>query len=147
MIAEEFFSFVNPEEPFDEFNAELTGISATTVADVLTFRELWSRIEPLMASGVLVEHNAAFDLGVLKTRLKAYGISWKEEVSYLCTVKMGRKLLPDMHHNLDVMCDHYGIVLDHHKADSDSHACAEILLKYMGEGAEVERLLYKYWMR
>ena len=39
------------------------------------------------------------------------------------------------------------IKLDHHKADSDSHACAEILLKYMGEGAQVERFPHKYRMR
>ena len=147
VIANEFFSFVNPEEPFDEFNTELTGISAATVADAPTFRELWSRIEPIMASGVLVAHNAAFDLGVLKSCLKAYGISWKEKVSYLCTVKIGRKMLPDMRHNLDVMCNHYDIELDHHKADSDSHACAEILFKYMEEGAQVERFLQKYRIR
>ena len=32
-IVEEMFSYVNPEEPFDDFNTQLTGISAETVAD------------------------------------------------------------------------------------------------------------------
>ena len=41
-----------------------------------------------------------------------------------------------MSHRLNMLCDHYGIELDHHRADSDSLACAKILLKYIEEGAE-----------
>ena len=52
-----------------------------------------------------------------------------------------------MRHNLDVMCDHYGIELDHHKADSDSHAAAEILLRYMEDGVVVEKYVRTFWMR
>ena len=52
---------------------------------------------------------------------------------------MGKKQLPDMSHKLNVMCDHYGIELDHHQADSDSHACAEILLKTNGETELIRR--------
>ena len=44
-----------------------------------------------------------------------------------------------MSHSLDSMCDFYGIALDHHKADSDSHAAAEVLLRYMREGVDVEK--------
>ena len=49
-----------------------------------------------------------------------------------------------MKHNLNVMCDHYGIALDHHQADSDSHACAEILLRYMESGVDVSRYVKQY---
>ena len=100
-ITEEFFSYVNPETYFDFFNIQLTGIDKYTVADAPSFPELWPKIEPVMSSGIIVAHNAVFDMGVLK------------------------KCLND-----------YGIELDHHKADSDSHACAEILLKYFEAGAE-----------
>ena len=128
-IVDELFSYVNPEQPFDPFNTDLTGISAETVADAPTFPELWRRIEGLMSSGILVAHNAPFDLGVLKSCLQHYGIQWKEKVEYCCTVRIGRRHLPDMSHSLDAMCDLYGIALDHHKADSDSHAAAEVLLR------------------
>ena len=38
-------------------------------------------------------------------------------------------------HSLNVDCDYYGIALDHHRADSDSRACAQILLRYLKDGA------------
>ena len=130
-----FFSYVNPEVDFDPFNTKLTGISAATVKDTPTFEVLWKEIQPMMESGILVAHNAVFDLSVLKACLGAYDITWKKSVRYLCTVQAGRKLLPGMKHNLNILCDYYGIPLDHHKADSDSRACAELLLRYIADGA------------
>ena len=44
---------------------------------------------------------------------------------------MGRRLLPGISHRLNDLCAYYGIELDHHQADSDSRACAQILLRYM----------------
>ena len=140
-IKDSFLSYVNPEEPFDIFNTELTGISAATVADAPTFSELWDTIKPWMESGILVAHNAVFDLSVLKDCLSAYGINCKKSVKYLCTVQAGRRLLPGMKHNLNIMCEHYNIPLDHHKADSDSRACAEILLRYVADGADEKQFI------
>lgn len=143
-IVDSFFSLVDPEAPFDYFNTELTGIDAAVVAGSPSFGELWNEIEPLMSSGLLVAHNASFDLGVLKRCLHAYGIDWIPSTRYLCTVQMGKRLLPGMRHGLDVMCDYYGICLDHHQADSDSRACAEILLRYLRGGANVRQFVRTY---
>ncbi|MCM1284899.1 MAG: 3'-5' exonuclease [Acetobacter sp.] len=128
VIADEFYSLVNPETYFDYFNVQLTGINDEMVSDAPTFPEVWRQIEPLMSSGLLVAHNAVFDMGVLKRCLSDYGIEWKSYIHYLCTVQMGRRLLPGMSHKLNVLCDYYGIYLNHHQAGSDSRACAEILL-------------------
>ena len=95
----------------------------------------------------LVAHNAPFDMGVLKKRLYSYGIQWMERATYLCTVQIGRSALPGMRPGLGDMCDYYGIELDHHKADSDSHAAGEILLRYMGEGMAVERIVADYFVQ
>ena len=145
-IVEESFSYVNPETFFDDFNTQLTGISEETVADAPAFPDLWNQIEPVMSSGILVAHNAVFDLGVLKKCLQDYGIPWKGSVRYCCTARMGRVLLPDMRHRLNDMCEYYGIELDHHKADSDSHACAEILLQYFLSGADERKFIRTYRM-
>ena len=143
-ITEEFFSYVNPETAFDYFNTQLTGISEATVADAPTFPELWTQIEPMMSSGILAAHNAVFDMGVLKKCLQDYCISWKSSAKYCCTVQMGRRLVPGISHSLNVMCDHYGIRLHHHQADSDSHACAELLLRYFADGAEEKQFIRTY---
>lgn len=143
-IAEEVYSLVDPESGFDPFNVWLTGISEELVCGAPTFPELWARIEPLMCRGILTAHNAVFDLGVLKRCLQGYGIRWKRSVPYLCTVQMGRRLLPNMSRRLDVLCSHYGIELQHHHAGSDSRACAQILLRYLEGGADPEQFIRTY---
>ncbi|MDE5576976.1 MAG: 3'-5' exonuclease [Oscillospiraceae bacterium] len=143
-VTENFYSLVDPETHFDYFNTRLTGINAETVRGAPTFPELWTEIEPLMSSGILAAHNAVFDMGVLKKCLNGYGIFWKQRARYLCTVQMGRRILPGMSHKLNVLCDHYGISLDHHNAASDSRACAEILLRYINAGADAGQYIRTY---
>ena len=143
-IVDEFYSLVDPETRFDHFNTRLTGISASTVKGAPTFPELWKTIELYMSDGILTAHNAVFDMGVLKKCLNGYGIEWKPAAKYLCTVKIGRACLPGMSHQLDVMCEHYGIALDHHQAASDSRACAEILLRYIDAGYDVNSFIRTY---
>ena len=145
-IADSFFSYVDPEQPFDWFNTQLTGISAETVADAPMFPSLWDEIEPIMSSGILVAHNASFDMGVLRKCLCWYGIEWQDRVAGICTVRMGRALKPGISHKLDDLCRYYGLCLDHHHADSDSRACAEVLLRYMAEGADPAQFIRTYAM-
>ena len=143
-VTESFCSLVDPETDFDYFNTILTGIDEDKVRGAPTFPELWPHLEPLLSSGLLVAHNASFDLGVLKRCLQHYEIDWKKQVDYLCTVQMGRALLPGVSHKLDALCACYGIPLEHHRADSDSRACAEILLRYLRSGADVRPFLRRY---
>ena len=145
-IIDSFYSLVDPEQPFDWFNTQLTGIDSRSVRGAPTFPTLWQRIEPVMDSGVLVAHNASFDMGVLKKCLRGYGICWRPQVPGLCTVRMGRRLLPGISHRLNDMCDFYGIDLSHHQADSDSRACAMILLRYLESGADPGRYIRNYTM-
>lgn len=135
---------IDPQEPFDWFNARLTGISTKSVQGKPAFPDAWARLEPIMSDAVLVAHNARFDLGVLDRCLGAYGISWQPSVSYVCTVRMGRRILPKESHKLDADCERLGIALDHHKASSDSQACAEIFLRYVTDGADVSEYIRTY---
>ena len=128
------------------FNTQLTGIDSEAVLGAPTFDELWPRIEPLLSSGVLAAHNAAFDMSVLKKCLRGYGIQWQPRVKGLCTVTMGRRLLPGVSHRLNDLCTYYGIDLAHHRADSDSLACARILIRYMESGADPARYFRTYVM-
>ncbi len=144
VITDEFYSLVNPETHFDPFNIKLTGINAEKVKNAPAFPEVWAQISPIMSDGILTAHNAVFDMGVLKKCLDGYGIEWKPYARYLCTVQMGRRLLPGMNHRLNTLCEYYGIELDHHQALSDSRACAEILLNYIDEGADVRQFIRTY---
>ena len=79
-ITDKFYSLVNPEAHFDYFNVQLTGINEETVRSAPVFPDIWAQIEPMMSSGLLVAHNAVFDMSVLKKCLNDYKIEWKPYV-------------------------------------------------------------------
>ena len=129
-IKDRFFSLVQPETHFDDFNVALTGITPRMVSSAPTFAQLWPQIRPLMDSGILVAHNAPFDMAVLGKCLRDYGVLWREQTEYLCTCRLAKCVLPQLcNHKLDTLCRYYRLELDHHQADSDALACAQLLLR------------------
>lgn len=138
-IIEEFGTLINPETYFDRFNIQLTKITPEAVADQPNFSALWPKLEALFADSVLIAHNAPFDMGVLGKCLRDYGIFWKKRTLYACTCRMGRVCYPCFcNHKLDTMCRMLQIDLEHHKASSDSRACAELLIDYLNHGLDVQ---------
>lgn len=144
-IVNEFSTLVNPECRFDYFNIQLTGITPEMAASAPTFPELWPKIEPLLSSGLLIAHNAVFDMSVLSKCLRDYGIHWKANADYACTFQMGRRCYPGLpNHKLNTLCDYLGIELDHHQAGSDSRACGELLMNYISCGVDVSKFRRSY---
>ena len=149
-VTSSFSSLVDPEVHFDAFNIALTGITPEAVRTAPNFAALWPTIGPLLESGVLLAHNAPFDLRVLACCLDAYGIDAPRYLRYACTVQMGRRCYPELqNHKLDTLCRYRGIALDHHRADSDSLACAQLLLDYEKYGLDpaVFQRVYDWWTR
>ncbi len=145
MIVQEYDTIVDPMTFFEPFHIELTGITPEMAKKSPTFPEVWNEIAPLFEDSVLVAHNAPFDLGVLCKCLHAYGIQWKTTVKYVCTVRLGRVCYPGLNdHRLDTLCDRVGIELDHHRAGSDTHACAELLLDYISHDIDPERYFAEF---
>lgn len=144
-IVEEQYHLVDPEDYFSGFNIKLHGVSPVMVEGAMTFPELWFLVlEPMIKDGVLVAHNAPFDMGVLSKSLKRYGIH-RECDSYACTVRIGRMCIPEApNHKLNTLCELLGIDLLHHNAGSDSLACAELLLYYISKGVDIDRFVRKY---
>ena len=135
VITREFATLVNPETHFDPFNIQLTGITPEAVETAPTFPALWQELAPLFDSGMLVAHNAPFDMGVLAKCLSAYGIHWHSWARYVCTVRFARTALPGMpNYKLNTLCSQLAIPLDHHQAGSDAHAAAELLLRCLQKG-------------
>lgn len=144
-VAETYDLLIDPQVPFDPFNVALTGITPALVAGKPTFPEVWEVLRPVFESGLLVAHNAQFDMSVLAKCLCAYGLFWRERVDYACTCQMSRRLLPQLpNHRLDTLCRSLGLSLDHHRAGSDSEACGRILLHHLAAGASVTPFLRTY---
>ncbi|MEG1492556.1 MAG: exonuclease domain-containing protein [Oscillospiraceae bacterium] len=144
-VIKDFYTLVNPEVHFDAFNIQLTGITPEMVADKPTFPELWETIEPVMNSGLLIAHNAPFDMGVVAQCLNDYHIDRQPFTYCACTCVMGRACYPNLNnHKLNTLCDYLQLELNHHNAGSDSRACAELLLDYIRHGFTPERFLRRY---
>ena len=114
---------------FNAINISIHGICAETVAEAYNFEELWQELRPLVENQVVVAHNAAFDISVLRYSLDAYGLLYPE-LEYACSLVLARKLLPGQaRYNLAALSAHFDIALQHHQAESDAAACAQIILK------------------
>lgn len=138
-ITDKLYYLVNPETEFDPYVVKLIGITPEMVKNEPPFPVIWEKIKDIMASGILVAHGAAGDLGTLCLCLKHYGIKWQDKIPYLCTCDIGLKSFPDLDgYSLDVMCEHIGFRLNHHYALSDSEGCARLLLDYLNKGIDVD---------
>ena len=147
-IVQRFSTLVNPETSFHPFNIQLTGITPDMASAAPTFSELWKTIGPMMSSGILIAHNAPFDMGVLSKCLRAYGIQWQPTTTYACTYRMGKVCYPALqNHRLNTLCHHLDIPLDHHDAGSDSEGCAQLLMDYLRHGLDIRKFLRCYDMQ
>lgn len=144
-IIENYATLINPEQDFDVFNIQLTGITPEMVSNKPTFSEIWPTIAFYFNQGPLIAHNAAFDMRVLAKCLRAYEIKWQPIKEYTCTCQLSRKYLPQIeNHKLDTLCDYYDISLDHHKADSDAQACAEIFIHLLDKCPDISSHIKSY---
>lgn len=147
-IVEELYTVVNPETYFHPFHVALTGITPAMAENAPTFDQLWDTIRPVLDSGLLVAHNAPFDMSVLAKCLRAYCTEWRDRANYVCTVQMSRRCWPHLpNHKLDTLCGYLDIPLDHHQADSDSRACAQILTACLDEGVDLDAVRRTYDLR
>lgn len=129
-IAERGSWLVQP--PFNEYefwNTKVHGIGPDDTELAPDFREIWFELQPILAEGHLLAHNAAFDMRVLRALIDRLELP-APAIRYACTVSMARRAFPDLSsHRLDSVCDHCGIGLVHHDAASDAEACASVALE------------------
>ena len=146
-IAEEYYTLIDPECGFSDLNIGIHGIRPEMVDGAPTFPQVWGKLRRLFSSGLLVAHNAQFDMSVLSKCLRDYSIPWRDSAYYACTCQMSRICMPQTaDHKLDTLCRYLNIQLDHHNAISDSRACAMILLHCLRTGIPAERFIRTYDM-
>ena len=136
--------FVNPETPFSSVNSSITGITAEMVRGAPTFPQIWGSIGKSLQDSIFVAHNASFDLSVFFKCLRDYNLGCVP-IRYIDTMEIARETLPELgHYGLDDICAALDIQLDHHRADSDSRACACILIHCMDKGMDVNRYIHTF---
>ena len=132
-IADTFQSLVNPEAPIPDFITTLTSITDDMVKNAPKFAEIHDEFLGFIDDAVLVAHNAMFDMRFLNVEIEKVHPNHKIANPYLCTVRLGKKLVPEIeNHKLATMSNYYGISLEnHHRASDDAMATAKIFLKLL----------------
>ncbi len=113
---------------FDPFNTAIHGISSSDVKDAPEFDELSPWFFNLLDTDLVIAHNAAFDIGVLRHACDLYGMKYPE-FDYFCTCKAAQRFWPELwNHKLNTLCDYIGHEFVHHNAKEDAEAAAKVLL-------------------
>ncbi|MDQ4502092.1 exonuclease domain-containing protein [Sinomonas sp. ASV322] len=113
---------------FDPRNVAIHGIHPEEVADRPRFGELFSEIGGFIGDDVLAAHNAAFDLGVIRSALEVSDLP-APAYDYACTVVLSRRTYDLPSHSLPFVAEAAGVPLvNHHDATEDAAACAGILV-------------------
>lgn len=115
-----------PDLRFNPFNTMLHGIGAEQVADQPDFKSRWHELLPYFENQLLIAHNAAFDMHVMRSLLIHYEIPFSE-IPFTCSIKVAKKVWKEhQRYGLKSLTKILGIQLDHHHAESDAKACALI---------------------
>lgn len=130
-VVEEASWLMRPPQDHDHFdyhNVRIHGIRAEDVAEAPRFGELFPEIGAFIGDDVLAAHNAAFDLGVIRSGLEVSGMPGPA-YDYVCTVMLSRRCYSLVSNSLPYAAEEAGVPLvNHHDAAEDARACAGILI-------------------
>lgn len=94
-ITDTYHTMVNPGRDIPYFISKLTGITNNDVIFAPYFEEVAYNIKERLEGNVLVAHNAPFDSAFLYSELAQCGYG-DEDYQTLCTLKLARKLYPEL---------------------------------------------------
>jgi len=131
-IVDEYQTLVNPGRRIPTRIARLTGITDGMLLHAPVFTEVAEDIHRRLEGRVFVAHNARYDWGWLRTQL-ADALGAVPEVERLCTVRLARRLLPELRRrNLDALTEFFRIPIhQRHRAYGDALATARVLLRLL----------------
>ena len=127
-IVSSFQTLVNPLMKLSEKNKELTGLTDEMLESAPKIDQVYHDFFKYLGDTVFVAHNADFDFKFLKQAGKENGYILQNKV--LDTYALSCKVLPRLkNHKLNTVCEYYNIEFRHHRALSDAHATAEMLIE------------------
>ena len=135
-IVDQYETLLNPGQRIPGMITALTGISTEMLVHAPYFEHVAGEVASRLEGRVFVAHNATFDWSFVSSELvEATGEA--PDVPRLCTVRMCRRLVPQLRHrNLDVLARHFGVTIHaRHRAGGDALATARVLIRMLDEAA------------
>jgi DNA polymerase III epsilon subunit family exonuclease len=131
----EFSALVNPGMPIPGHITELTGITDGMVAGAPGITEVLPGFLEFAGDGVLVAHNAPFDLAFLAAACEQCGLGWPAraviDTAVLSRMLLGPQDVPD--HRLATLSSHFDVrTVPCHRALADAKATTAVLRGLLG---------------
>jgi DNA polymerase III subunit epsilon len=118
---------------FSPMNIAIHGITPDDVREAPEFPDVLEEFADDFRGALLLAHNAAFDMSVLRGACDTYRMAYPE-LSYLCTVKMAQRVWPHLpSHKLNVLAEHMKLRFLHHNAKEDAVVCAQAAITMAAE--------------
>jgi DNA polymerase III epsilon subunit family exonuclease len=133
-IVEVFETLINPERSIPYFVSQLTNITWDMVKDKPTFDRVAPEVMRVLEGNVFCAHNMMFDWRFVTSELSR-STGRKLQGRRLCTVKMARKVLPQLsRRSLDHVARYYGVeIRGRHRAGGDALATAKCMLRMLSD--------------
>jgi DNA polymerase-3 subunit epsilon len=136
---------------YDDFNIYIHGITPNMTKDKPSFKEVWKEVLPYLDGKIVVAHNVSFDMYALKDALTDAKLSFPT-FDFYCSYRLATYMLSLndcslYNFKLDSLSEYFDVKLDnHHRAESDSIACAEVFLNLLkiADVESIENLQQKY---
>lgn len=128
-----YHCYLNPEREIDAGAQQVHGISLEFLQDKPKFADAAQEFLSFIAGGVLVIHNAPFDVGFLNHELARLNLAPVETCceGVIDTLKLAKELHPGQKNNLDALCKRYAVDNSNrtlHGALLDAELLAEVYL-------------------
>lgn len=125
---------------FDEINMSIHGISPEDVANQPPFAVRLPQALDIVGDLPVIAHNAAFDIGALRSACDADGIDWPT-LTYACSLVLARRSsLGLLSYRLPLVCEALDVPQGrHHRADDDA-AAAALIVRALAHRASVDSL-------
>lgn len=121
---------IDPEQDFESSNVSLHGIDAATVAGAPGFRSVIQSLRLFLERHVLVQHSN-FDKQAFAAAAKFHDVP-ELRANWFDSVKIARRAWPELKgnggHGLANLKTFLGLDFEHHDAEEDARAAAEIVL-------------------
>lgn len=131
VIVDEGYWLMRPpagHDHFDSRNITIHGITPDDVAAAPRFKDIFGEVHDFIGRDALVAHNAAFDIGVIRSASEVSGMA-APAFDYACTVVLSRKNYSLPSYSLPFVAEAAGVPLvNHHDATEDARACAGIMV-------------------
>lgn len=134
-----YHQYINPEREVPEEVVKVHGLTTEFLKDYPVFADVAQEwIDFIGEDGILVAHNAAFDMKFINYELKRLGYAeygWDRAVD---TLEIAKNKFPGQRNNLDALCKRFNVdnsSRTFHGALLDAQLLAEVYLELLG-GAE-----------